>query len=67
MREKSALEEKQIQEIREHVTALQTLAERLPDSRDEALAHLAELEKKIRVMSKGEGPPESQTETFIGT
>jgi hypothetical protein len=67
MREKSAIEEKQIQEIREHINAMQTLVDLLPESRGEALAHLDEMVKKIRVMQEGESPPEPETEMCIGT
>lgn len=67
MSEKTAIEEKQIEEIREHISALQALVDRLPESKGEALAHLEELEKKIRVMQEGESPPEPEGETCIGT
>jgi hypothetical protein len=67
MSEKTAIEEKQIEEIREHITVLQTLVDRLPESRGAALAHLEELEKKIRVMQEGGIPPEPEAETCIGT
>jgi len=45
MAEKSAIEERKKLEIREHIDARQALADRLPESRDEALVHLEELEK----------------------
>jgi hypothetical protein len=67
MGEKSALEAKQIQEIRDHIKALLALADRLPAAKGEALGHLEELEKKIRVMPEKESPPEPQDETYIGT
>lgn len=67
MSEKSAIEKMQIEEIREHLIALQTLVDRLPGSRDEALVHLTELEKKIRVMQEGGSPSEQGAETCIGT
>lgn len=67
MGEKSAIEERNRQEIREHINALQGLADRLPESKSEALAHLEELEKKIRVMPDAESRPEPEDETCIGT
>jgi hypothetical protein len=67
MGEKSVFEEKQIQEIREHIKALLALADRLPAAKGEALGHLEELEKMIRVMPEKGSPPEPKDETYIGT
>jgi hypothetical protein len=67
MGEKSAIEKKQIQEIRDHIKALLARADRLPGSKDEVLGHLEELGKMIRVMPEKESPPEPKDETYIGT
>ena len=66
MIEESA-QEKQKQEIREQINALQALADQLPESKDEAIAQLDALEKKIRVMQEERNRSETEDDTYIGS
>lgn len=54
-------------EIREQINVLQALVDQLPESKDEALAQLDALEKKIRVMQEEKSPLEAEDEPYIGT
>ena len=66
MIEESA-QEKQKQEIREQINVLQALADQLPESKDEAIAQLDALEKKIRVMQEERNLSETEDDTYIGS
>lgn len=66
MAEESAIE-MQKREIREQLNALQALADRLPESKEEAIARIETLEKKIRIMQEERSPSESKDETYIGS
>lgn len=54
-------------EIREQINVLHALVDQLPESKDEALAQLDALEKKIRVMQEEQSPLEPEDEPYIGT
>lgn len=68
MEEESA-KERQKKEIREQINALQALADQLPETKDEAIALLDELNKQIRVMQKEEKEPLQgrEDESYIGS
>ena len=66
MIEESA-QEKQKQEIRKQINALQALVDQLPESKDEAIAQLDALEKKIRVMQEERNRSETEDDTYIGS
>jgi len=59
--------EMQKEEIREQINALQALADRLPESKDETIAQLDELEKKIRIMPEERKSPKAADDTYIGS
>ena len=54
-------------EIREQINVLRRLVDRLPESKDEALAQLDAMLKKIRVMPEERKPTEAEDEPYIGS